>query len=103
MKRNREGQGFKEDPDESQSENIFWVPMEARWSFIMDNAKDEKIGQYVDDAMTLIEKINASLKGVPVKQCARPEIDKRRLRELIELISTIKLHKNGEQTLLRRV
>lgn len=98
-----EGEGFEEDRDEYESENIFWVPKEARWNFIMDNAKDAKIGQYIDDAMILIEKENTTLKGVLDKRYARPEIDKRRLGELIDLISTIKLHQNGEKDLLGRV
>jgi type I restriction enzyme M protein len=98
-----EGEGFEEDRDEYAAENIFWVPKEARWSFIMDNAKDPKIGQFVDDAMILIEKENPTLKGVLDKRYARPEIDKRRLGELIDLISTIKLHNNGEKDLLGRV
>ena len=98
-----EGAGFEEDRDEYEAENIFWVPKEARWSFIKDNAKDSKIGQYIDDAMILIEKENPSLKGVLDKRYARPEIDKRRLGELIDLISTIKLHQNGEKDLLGRV
>jgi len=98
-----EGAGFEEDRDEYEAENIFWVPKEARWTFIKDNAKDSKIGQYIDDAMILIEKENPSLKGVLDKRYARPEIDKRRLGELIDLISTIKLHQNGEKDLLGRV
>jgi len=98
-----EGEGFEEDRDEYESENIFWVPKEARWTFIMDNAKDAKIGQYIDDAMILIEKENTTLKGVLDKRYARPEIDKRRLGELIDLISTIKLHASGEKDLLGRV
>lgn len=98
-----EGAGFEEDRDEYEAENIFWVPKEARWTFIKDNAKDPKIGQYIDDAMILIEKENTSLKGVLDKRYARPEIDKRRLGELIDLISTIKLHQNGEKDLLGRV
>ncbi|NAS19574.1 N-6 DNA methylase [Clostridium butyricum] len=98
-----EGDGFEEDRDEYESENIFWVPKESRWDFIMNNAKDAKIGQYIDDAMILIEKENTTLKGVLDKRYARPEIDKRRLGELIDLISTIKLHKNGEKDLLGRV
>ena len=53
--------------------------------------------------MILIEKENTSLKGVLDKRYARPEIDKRRLGELIDLISTIKLHQNGEKDLLGRV
>ncbi|WZL72042.1 class I SAM-dependent DNA methyltransferase [Clostridiaceae bacterium 35-E11] len=98
-----EGEGFEEDRDEYEAENIFWVPKEARWNFIMDNAKDVKIGQFIDDAMILIEKENPTLRGVLDKRYARPEIDKRRLGELIDLISTIKLHQNGEKDLLGRV
>jgi type I restriction enzyme M protein len=98
-----EGAGFEEDRDEYEAENIFWVPKEARWNNIKDNAKDPKIGQIIDDAMILIEKENPSLKGVLDKRYARPELDKRRLGELIDLISTIKLHKKGEKDILGRV
>lgn len=98
-----EGSGFEEDIDEYTAENIFWVPTEARWDFIKDHAKDVKIGQIIDDAMLVLEKENVSLKGVLEKRYARPEIDKRRLGELIDLISTIKLHSKNEKDLLGRV
>lgn len=98
-----EGDGFEEDRDEYTYENIFWVPKNARWGFIKDNAKDSKIGQYIDDAMIEIEKENPSLKGVLDKRYARPELDKRRLGELIDLISTIRLHDKSEKDLLGRV
>ncbi|MFD4852268.1 type I restriction-modification system subunit M [Bacillus mycoides] len=98
-----EGEGFEEDRDEYTVENIFWVPVEARWGYVKDHAKDVKIGQIIDDAMILIEKENPTLKGVLDKRYARPELDKRRLGELIDLISTIKLHENGEKDLLGRV
>lgn len=98
-----EGDGFEEDIDEYTVENIFWVPAESRWDYIKDHAKDVKIGQIIDDAMILIEKENPVLKGVLDKRYARPEIDKRRLGELIDLISTIKLHSSGEKDLLGRV
>lgn len=98
-----EGDGFEEDRDEYEAENIFWVPKEARWGYLKDNAKDPKIGQIIDDAMILIEKENSTLAGVLDKRYAKPELDKRRLGELIDLISTIKLHKNGEKDLLGRV
>ena len=98
-----EGEGFEEELDEYLSENIFWVPKESRWSFIRDNAKSEKIGQIIDDAMILIEKENQTFKNLLEKRYARPEIDKRRLGELIDLISTIKLHTKEEKDLLGRV
>jgi type I restriction enzyme M protein len=98
-----EGEGFEEELDEYLAQNVFWVPKKARWDFIRDNAKDEKNGQFIDDAMILIEKENKPLKNVLEKRYARPEIDKRRLGELVDLISTIKLHTNEEKDLLGRV
>jgi hypothetical protein len=45
----------------------------------------------IDDAMTVIERQNLSLKGVLPKTYARPQLDKHRLGELIDLIATIGL------------
>src|SRR5947209_13950515 len=33
-----------EDRDEYMAENVFWVPKEARWSFLQANAKQPTIG-----------------------------------------------------------
>ncbi|EMR05781.1 Type I restriction enzyme EcoKI M protein [Bhargavaea cecembensis DSE10] len=76
-----------EDKDEYLAENIFWVPQEARWSFIKDNAKKPEIGQIIDAAMIAIEKENESLRGVLPKAYSRPELDKTRLGETIDLFS----------------
>lgn len=77
----------EEDRDEYAAENIFFVPQEARWSFIKDNAKKPEIGQLIDQAMIAIEKENPSLTGVLPKNYARPELDKTRLGETIDLFS----------------
>lgn len=69
--------GFEEESDEYQAEYIFWFRKKPVGPFIMDNAKDEKIGQYIDDAMILVENENTSMKGIPIKRYDRPEIDKR--------------------------
>jgi type I restriction enzyme M protein len=76
-----------EDRDEYVMDNIFWVPKEARWSYIKDNAKKPEIGQIIDKAMIAIEKENASLQGVLPKDYARPALDKVRLGETIDLFS----------------
>src|SRR5579859_3133135 len=47
-----------EDRDEYLAENIFWVPKQARWSFIQGKAKQTDIGKVIDNAMTEIEKTN---------------------------------------------
>lgn len=80
-----------EDRDEYTAENIFWVPREARWSLIQAQAKLPTIGKTIDDAMVAIERENPTLKGVLTKDYARPSLDKTRLGELIDLISTIGL------------
>lgn len=98
-----EGEGFEEELDEYLAENIFWVPKEARWDYIKSHAKDSKIGQIIDDAMILIEKENKTLKNVLEKRYARPEIDKRRLGELIDEISKIQMHDNKENDIIGRV
>src|SRR5215831_15834327 len=80
-----------EDPDEYRAENIFWVPPEARWSFLKGAAPQPTIGQIVDDAMAAIERDNPSLKSVLPKDYARPGLDKQRLGQLINLVSDIGL------------
>lgn len=78
-----------EHPDEYLAENVFWVPKEARWSFLLANAKSPKIGVIIDEAMIAIEKNNPSLKGVLPKDYARESLDKTRLGELVDLIGNI--------------
>jgi type I restriction enzyme M protein len=80
-----------EDPDEYRAENIFWVPPEARWSYLKGAAPQPTIGQVVDDAMAAIERDNPSLKSVLPKDYARPGLDRQRLGQLINLVSDIGL------------
>lgn len=80
-----------EDRYEYTAENIFWVPKEARWSFLQSNAKQPTIGQSLDEAMNEIEKANPSLKGVLPKEYGKPALDKRLLGELIDLVGKIGL------------
>ncbi|MCK5655190.1 MAG: SAM-dependent DNA methyltransferase [Candidatus Aureabacteria bacterium] len=80
-----------EDPDEYKGENVFWVPKNARWAYLHSRAKLPSIGQDVDEAMTLIEKENISLKGILPKVFARPNLDKKSLGELIDRIGDIAL------------
>lgn len=87
-----------EDRDEYTAENIFWVPKEARWSYLQSNAKQPSIGKLIDDAMVEIEKENPSLKGVLPKDYARSSLDKQLLGELIDLVATIGLGDNASRS-----
>ena len=80
-----------EDPDEYRAARIFWVPKEARWQHLKASAPQPAIGTLVDDAMTAIERDNPSLKGVLPKDFGRPNLDKQRLGQIINLVSDIAL------------
>jgi type I restriction enzyme M protein len=80
-----------EDADEYRAASIFWVPKEARWEHLKANAPQPRIGTFVDDAMSAIERDNPSLKGVLPKDYGRPGLDKQRLGQLINLVSDIGL------------
>lgn len=90
-----DGEGFEEDIDEYTSENIFFVPASARWGVIASNAHNAEIGTIIDDAMRAIEKENIRLKGILPKNFARPELDKRRLGDVVDLFTNIKMHEAG--------
>ncbi|MEW6774928.1 MAG: class I SAM-dependent DNA methyltransferase [Bdellovibrionota bacterium] len=94
-----------EDPDEYLSENVFWVPEDARWENLKKSAKHPDIGKFVDKAMEAIEKKNPDLQGVLPKDYARATLDKRLLGELIDLVSTIGLgdKENRSKDILGRV
>ena len=94
-----------EDIDEYIARRIFWVPPQARWDYLAKNAKRPDIGVMVDEALDAIERENPSLRGVLVKNYARPGLDKQRLGELIDLIGTIGLgdRENRSKDVLGRV
>ncbi|HEU5423562.1 MAG TPA: class I SAM-dependent DNA methyltransferase, partial [Nitrolancea sp.] len=78
-----------EDKDEYLAEGIFWVPRDARWSVLRDNAKQPTIGTLVDGAMESIERENPALREVLPKGYGRPTLDKTRLGELIDLFTNL--------------
>lgn len=91
-----EGEGFEEDKDEYSYEHIFFVPKEARWSVIAEAAHTPEIGTVIDNAMRLIEKENPRLKGILPKNFARPELDKRRLGDVVDLFTNVQMKEHGD-------
>ena len=100
-----EAEGFDpEDRDFYTADNVFWVPKEARWKHIQASAKQSTIGVVIDAAMDAVEKDNPTLKGVLPRNYARESLDKRRLGELVDLFSNIKLHDgDSEKDLLGEI
>ncbi|MFA7082138.1 MAG: class I SAM-dependent DNA methyltransferase [Bacteroidales bacterium] len=91
-----EGQGFEEDRDEYTSESVFYVPVDSRWEIIASKARTAEIGIAIDDAMRHIEKENIKLKGILPKNFSRPELDKRRLGDVVDLFTNFRMHTKDE-------
>lgn len=94
-----------EDKNEYLAEKVFFVPVEARWTWLQGRAKLPTIGKDIDDAMDSIEKDNSSLRGVLPKVYAQEKLDKASLGGLVDLVSTATLGTKEAQSkdLLGRV
>ncbi len=86
-----EGYGLEEEKDSYTEKNIFYVPKNARWEYLVEHSKDNNIGEIIDDALTLIEKDNTSLKNVLPKDYNSPTMRNVNLGELIDLFTNIKV------------
>lgn len=91
------GEGDEEDRDEYTYENIFFVPPTSRWAHIAQAAHTPEIGIVIDDAMRGIEKENSRLKDILPKNFARPELDKRRLGDVVDLFTNIRMIEHGNE------
>lgn len=93
-----------EDKDEYEADGVFFVPQDARWSVISQAAHTPQIGKVIDNALEAIERENTKLKGVLPSNYARPELDKRRLGDVVDLFTNIHMLASGdEKDLLGRV
>lgn len=100
-----EGAGLEEERDCYTAENIFYVPKNARWEYLVEHSKDTNIGEIIDDALTLIEKENNSLKNVLPKNYNSPTMRNVNLGELLDLFTNIKVgtKEAKEKDLLGRI
>jgi type I restriction enzyme M protein len=78
-----------EDRDEYAGHSVFWIPTEARWAEVRDNAAQADIATRIDKVMDAIERENPVLKGVLPKSFAASEIPTRNLKALIDIVDSI--------------
>ena len=86
-----EGYGLEEEKDSYTEKNIFYVPKNARWNYLVEHSKDSNIAEIIDDALTLIEKDNSTLKNVLPKDYNDPNNRNVNFGELIDLFTNIKI------------
>ena len=66
-------------------------------NIIASKAHTPEIGTVIDEAMRSIEKENKRLKDILPKNFARPELDKRRLGEVVDLFTNIQMIEHGSE------
>jgi len=85
-------------------DNIFYLSPESRWSFIMENAKQNDIALKIDTALYTIEKNNKQLRGaLPDNYYSRLSLDTNKLAALLDEINKIDTLKDKEQDIIGRV
>lgn len=62
---------LSEDRDAYKQDNVFWIPEEARFSDLLKQASNPKLGKLLDEAMAAIERENEKLRGVLYRDFAR--------------------------------
>lgn len=78
-----------ESRDEYTAERVFWVPPEARWRNLQDQAPQPDIATLIDDAILAVERDNPNLKGKLPRDYARRGIAPEKLKGLIDLIADL--------------
>ncbi|ANU38196.1 type I restriction-modification system subunit M [Vibrio scophthalmi] len=101
-------EAFVEMKEFYQQDNIFYLPEEARWSFVKVRAKQDEIAVIIDTALSTIEKNNPSLAGaLPDNYFSRMNLEVKKLASLIDTIENIDTLANqcdmSEEDLVGRV
>lgn len=95
---------FLEIPEFYQAENVFYLPEESRWTYIIENAKQEDITLKVDSALKIIERTNKSLEGaLPDNYFSRLGLDQSKFSALLDTINNIDTLKDESQDIVGRV
>lgn len=90
-----------DDTDEYTGRGVFWVPAQARWAFLAENAKgtgggERTVGMLIDEAMDSVMHENPQLTGTLPRIFNRDSVDQRRLGELIDLLNAARFAGQGQ-------
>ena len=84
--------------------NVFFLPEDSRWSFIIENSKQNDIALKIDTALHTVEKNNPALKGaLPDNYFSRLQLEVSKLSALLDTINNIDTIKDKEQDIVGRV
>ncbi len=86
---NTQIESLLENRDEYTAERVFWLPPEARWQNLQNQATRPDIATLIDDAILAVERDNPNLKGKLPRDYARRGIAPEKLKGLIDLVADI--------------
>lgn len=93
-----------ENPAFYNAANVYYLPEEARWSYLVKNASANDIAVKIDTAMAEAERINPALKGaLPLGLFATLGAEIRSIKSLIDAINQISEARFHEEDLIGRV
>lgn len=81
---------FREDPTFYTSDNVFWIPNEAKFTALLEKAAAPDFAQQLDATMQMIESHNPSLRGVLYREFSRLALEPGKLGELMAIIARLK-------------
>lgn len=85
----KQQESLLENRDEYTAERVFWVPPEARWPNLQNQATRPDIATLIDDAILAVERDNPTLKSKLPRDYARRGIEPVKLKGLIDLIADV--------------
>lgn len=86
----KQQEALLETRDEYTAERVLWVPPEARWANLQNQATRPEIATLIDDAILAVERDNPGLKGKLPRDYARRGIEPVKLTKLInEVVANI--------------
>lgn len=83
---------FVEDRTFYETDNVFWIPREAKFAAMVDSATAPDLAQKLDKAMQLIEAENSQLKGVLYREFSRLALEPGKLGELVNTIARMRFN-----------
>lgn len=84
--------------------NVFYLAPESRWSYLIENAKQNDLALKIDTALYTVEKNNPALKGaLPDNYYSRLNLDVSKLASLLDTINNINTLQDKQQDIVGRV
>lgn len=84
--------------------NVFFLPEESRWSYVIANSKQDDIALKIDTALHTVEKNNPSLAGaLPDNYFSRLNLDGSKLAALLDTINKIDTLSDKENDIVGRI